>query len=32
MLDEYVKGMKEKGLPGDQALEFCLEYLRANQK
>ena len=24
--------MKEKGLPGDQALKFCLDYLKANQK
>jgi TRAP-type transport system periplasmic protein len=27
ILDEYVKAMKEKGLPGDEALKFCLDYL-----
>ncbi len=27
LLDEYVKGMKEKGLPGDEALKFCLAFL-----
>ena len=32
ILDDYVKTMKEKGLPGDQALKFCLDYLKANQK
>ena len=32
LLNEYVKEMKEKGLPGDQVLKFCLDYLKANQK
>ncbi|OPY69726.1 MAG: 2,3-diketo-L-gulonate-binding periplasmic protein YiaO precursor [Syntrophorhabdaceae bacterium PtaU1.Bin034] len=32
ILDDYVKGTKAKGLPGDQALKFCLDYLKANQK
>jgi TRAP-type C4-dicarboxylate transport system substrate-binding protein len=32
ILDDYVKTMKEKGLSGDQALKFCLDYLKANQK
>ncbi len=32
MLDDYVKATKAKGLPGDQALKFCLDYLKANQK
>ena len=32
LLDEYVKNMKAKGLPGDKALKFCLDYLKANQK
>jgi TRAP-type C4-dicarboxylate transport system substrate-binding protein len=32
LLDEYVKNMKAKGLPGDEALKFCLDYLKANQK
>jgi TRAP-type C4-dicarboxylate transport system substrate-binding protein len=30
ILDEYVKDMKAKGLPGDEALKFCLDYLKAN--
>ena len=30
ILDEYVKTMKEKGLPGEEALKFCLDYLKAN--
>jgi TRAP-type C4-dicarboxylate transport system substrate-binding protein len=30
MLDEYVKSMQAKGLPGDEALKFCLDYLKAN--
>jgi len=32
ILDEYVKNMKAKGLPGDEALKFCLDYLKAHQK
>jgi len=28
VLDEYVKRMKEKGLPGQEALKFCLEGLK----
>jgi len=32
ILDEYVAQTKAKGLPGDEALKFCLEYLKANQK
>ncbi|WP_242839728.1 TRAP transporter substrate-binding protein [Syntrophorhabdus aromaticivorans] len=32
LLDEYVANMKAKNLPGDQALKFCLDYLKANQK
>ena len=28
VLDDYVKRMKEKGLPGDAALKFCLEGLK----
>lgn len=27
ILDEYVKSMKEKGLPGEEALKFCLDRL-----
>jgi TRAP-type transport system periplasmic protein len=32
ILDDYVKDAKAKGLPGDEALKFCLDYLKANQK
>ena len=32
ILDEYVNNMKSKGLPGDEALKFCLDYLKKNQK
>lgn len=30
--DEYLKAMKAKGLPGEEALKFCLDFLKANQK
>jgi TRAP-type transport system periplasmic protein len=30
VLDKYVKNMKAKGLPGDQALKFCLDYIKAH--
>ena len=32
ILDDYVKTTKEKGLPGDQALKFCIDYLKAYDK
>ena len=32
ILNDYVHASKEKGLPGDQALKFCQEYLKANDK
>jgi TRAP-type C4-dicarboxylate transport system substrate-binding protein len=32
ILDEYVKNMKDKGLPGEEALKFCLETLYKLQK
>jgi TRAP-type transport system periplasmic protein len=32
ILDEYVKEAKAKGIPGDEALKFCQDYLKANQK
>jgi TRAP-type C4-dicarboxylate transport system substrate-binding protein len=32
ILDDYVKTTKAKGLPGDQVLSFCLDYLKTNQK
>lgn len=28
MLDEYVASAKSKGLPGDEALKFCLDFLK----
>ena len=28
ILDEYVNNMKAKGLPGNEALKFCLDYLK----
>ena len=30
MLDEYVSSMKAKGLPGAEALKFCLDWMKAN--
>jgi len=30
VLADYEKAMKEKNLPGDEALKFCLEWLKAN--
>ena len=32
ILDEYVKEMKSKGLPSDEALRFCIDYLKTHQK
>ncbi|OPY61648.1 MAG: Sialic acid-binding periplasmic protein SiaP precursor [Syntrophorhabdaceae bacterium PtaU1.Bin034] len=32
ILDEYVQGTKKRGLPGDAALSFCLDYLKTHQK
>jgi len=32
ILDEYVKNAKGKWLPGDEALKFCQDYLKAHQK
>ncbi len=29
--DEYLNTMKSKGLPGDEALKFCADYLKKNQ-
>jgi TRAP-type C4-dicarboxylate transport system substrate-binding protein len=31
LLDEYVTAMKAKGLPGEEALKFCIDYLKKNQ-
>jgi TRAP-type transport system periplasmic protein len=30
MLDDYVKSMKAKNLPGDEALKFCVDYLKTH--
>ncbi len=30
ILDDYVKQMKEKGMPGEEALKFCQEWLKSN--
>ncbi len=32
ILNEYVQEMKAKGLPGEEALRFCLDYLKTHQK
>lgn len=32
LLDDYVAAMKAKGLPGDQALKFCLDFIKDHQK
>jgi TRAP-type transport system periplasmic protein len=32
LLDDYVKSMKAKGLPGDEALKFCEDRLKALQQ
>lgn len=32
ILGEYVQEMKSKGLPGNEALQFCLDYLRTHDK
>jgi TRAP-type C4-dicarboxylate transport system substrate-binding protein len=30
ILGDYVQSMKAKGLPGDEALKFCLDYMKAH--
>jgi TRAP-type C4-dicarboxylate transport system substrate-binding protein len=32
VLAEYVQTMKKKGLPGDEVLKFCQDYLKKNDK
>ncbi len=32
VLTQYVEKMKTKGLPGQEALDFCIEYLKTHQK
>ena len=31
ILDDYVNNMRGKGLPGNETLKFCLDYLKKNQ-
>jgi TRAP-type C4-dicarboxylate transport system substrate-binding protein len=31
LLDDYVKSMREKGLPGEEALKFCQDYVKKHQ-
>jgi hypothetical protein len=30
ILDAYVKRMQEKGLPGEESLKFCQDYLKTH--
>ncbi len=32
IIDEYIKTMKVKNLPGEEAVKFCIEYVKENQK
>jgi hypothetical protein len=32
LIEEYAKHMKEKGLPGDEAVNFIRDYLRPYKK
>jgi len=32
VIDNYIKSIDGKGLPGDAALKFCLDYLRADER
>lgn len=32
IIDDYAKTTKAKGLPGDEALKFCYDYLKTRQK
>lgn len=32
VINEYVSELKTKGLPGEEALKFCINYLKTNQK
>jgi TRAP-type transport system periplasmic protein len=31
LFDEYLKEKKAKGLPAEEALKFCIDYLKKNQ-
>ena len=30
VFDEYLQSTRAKGLPGDEALKFCLDYVKAH--
>ena len=30
--EDYIKRMKAKGLPGEESVKFCLDYIKARQK
>ncbi|OPY02384.1 MAG: Sialic acid-binding periplasmic protein SiaP precursor [Syntrophorhabdus sp. PtaB.Bin047] len=32
ILQDYIKRMKAKGLPGEESVKFCLDYIKARQK
>jgi TRAP-type C4-dicarboxylate transport system substrate-binding protein len=32
VIDDYVKRMKAKGLPGEESVKYCLDYIEAHQK
>jgi hypothetical protein len=32
IIDEYIKTMKLKNLPGEEAVKFCTDYVKENQK
>jgi TRAP-type C4-dicarboxylate transport system substrate-binding protein len=32
VIDDYVKSMRDKGLPGDEVLKFAMDYLKEHQK
>jgi TRAP-type C4-dicarboxylate transport system substrate-binding protein len=32
LIDDYVKDLKQIGLPGEEALKFCFDYLKKHQK
>jgi TRAP-type C4-dicarboxylate transport system substrate-binding protein len=32
IFDNYIKYTKEKGLPGEEAVNFCMDYLKSYQK
>jgi hypothetical protein len=30
IFDEYMKSAKSRGVPGDEALKFCLDYIKVH--